>query len=96
MAEERKHKPPEGATLEFMVGELWSDMKDSKDQLDSFRNEFNKSMYIGNGKPCFTDRLKQLERLAWFFSFISAFYILGHIQEVVDYVVPLIKKLVGL
>lgn len=95
MKEERKHKPPEGATIEFMVGELWSDMKDSADKFDEFKADFDKCMYKGNGRPPVMDRLKQLERLAWFFSAVSAVYVLGHIQEIVDVVKSWISKLLG-
>jgi hypothetical protein len=88
MADERKNKPPEGATAEFMLGELWSDMKDLKE-------DFNKCLYVGNGKPPVMDRLKQLERLAVFFSFISGLYVLGHIQETVDWLKVAVSKLLG-
>jgi hypothetical protein len=84
MAEERKYKPPEGATAEFMLTELWSDMKDIRE-----------CMYVGNGHPAVMERLKQLERLAWFFSIISGLYVLGHIQETVDWLKVAIAKLFG-
>jgi hypothetical protein len=96
MTEERKHKPPDGATVEFMVSELWSDMKDSQEKFDLFKKDFDKCMYVGNGKPSIMDRLKQLERLAWFFSLVSAVYVLGHLQEVVNFVTSLVRKVAGL
>ncbi len=67
-----KFAPPEGTTTEFMIGELWSDMKEIKEFL-----------FVGNGHPSLKSRIEKIEGAAVVFGIVAAIYCLTHIQEVV-------------
>ncbi len=71
-----KHEPPVDATLDWLVKDMWSDMKE---------------LVKVEG------RVKTLEGIVYVVGgIIAGMYIVGHIQEVIDFVIPIIKKAVGL